>query len=161
MSGLKVRGSDYHPIFQTEKLRTDAHLPEVKLGHVYWTYFFAEALRSVPLTVGWAPWKSALPLWNRGGERSKGVELPYAGEGGFLYSQSAYLKKLLMRLLALSRRYVIKKTPPKTVVNFWVVFMFIIGGLFIAKNTVSVTLDRVRKKCHCSSINVDALGKII
>ena len=49
----------------------------------------------------------------------------------------------------------------KTVVNFQIVFMFIIGGLFTAKNTISVTLDRVRKKCHCSSINVDALGKVM
>lgn len=38
--------------------------------------------------------------------------------------------------------------------------MFIIRELFTVGNTISVTLDRVRIG-HSSSINMDALGKII
>ena len=56
------------------------HLPEVTLGHAYWTqHFFASALLTVLYTVGWVPWKCSLHLLNRGKKRGKGVELSYAG----------------------------------------------------------------------------------
>lgn len=50
---------------------------------------------------------------------------------------------LLVRLLASADTMSFFK---KTVVNFWIVFMFITGVLFTAKNSLSVALDSVRKK---------------